>query len=949
LTTLQSRIDGRGPVTIQAGPGTFSFIVPAHNDAAVLEQTVTRIADRLATEPGSEVLIVENGSTDDTWAVACELACRDWGKVAVRALRSEQGLAQACRAGGAEASGRFLVFTAADLPFGFSDIDGFVAAEPRPVLAIGSKAHPASVVDRSLYRRVMSGGFRALRWAILGPTARDPQGSLIVDADLARRLVPATEGGGFIFGTELVAMAAAEGVIARELPIVLHDERRASTVRPVHDSIGMVRSLVAVRRRLDAAADERARATAVVGTSPDPVLARLPGVRRTHPLALALLTGVAGVAGFAGAVSLLGQVLRVAVLQRTEQPGALALITATVVAVALLALAVWAIHRVGRRCLPGVDPPGWWTAPSPEPSGGCDRWRLAAAGAVIGAVVLALWRVLGDPAGTAVGGGDARYWYWLGWQLAEQVRGGDLFPGGIDTVLWPIGYSLRVADGFLPAMVVMGWNLLLRDPTLALNLATATAVATTALAGVRLARGLGASPFVAATGGLALTVAPALFVRLEGHYNLLFAFPAVLLVDLALRHVLRRSQPLPVARTAALLVLAYLSSGYFLLHGGLAVAVIVLAGALPRRRLLDTAARLAAAAAIAVVALSPFLVPKLQMERSEARLGAVPMALDGETFASDATSVVTPPDGTLLALPALERYNDRFGENILEATAFLGALPVLGLGALVLYRSPLRRPLLAAGAALWVASLGSTLIVAGDRLPSGVRWLPFSLLAEFPGFAGVRAPNRASFVLAVVAAAGAVVVVDWVWRRSDRPGRILALVGVAVLLAASVRIPANATPDVAGELGRALRAVDELPDPGVVLHLPDDCIDTAHRVEYQILHRQPLVGCQGFTSAIAWWSDLSPYAAATSWAALRCAPERIGPRPTGHPEDLAPSAAAAAELRRELGVGVVVFDRANRCPERSDLILDALLEVGQLIGGDERTLVIALPGSPATP
>ena len=933
------------PSLVVRPPGTFSFLVPAYDEAAVLTDTVTRIAERLRREPGSEVVIIENGSTDDTWQVAQELASRNWGDVSVRALRSEKGLAEAYRAGAARASGQHLVFTAADLPFGFSDIDAFLALaeEERPRFAIGSKAHRRSVIQRTLDRRLMSAGFRVLRWGWLGPTAADPQGSLIFDAEMAERLVPETQGAGFIFGTELAALALAEGVRPVELPVRLVDERRSSTVRPVQDSVRMLQALVALRRRLDARADDRGRRQLAAGTGPGPVLARLVGQPHgAGGAAVAALSGVAGLALCLAAVLTVAAALRRFVLEDASgTPSAGSLVLTAGVVVAVLALAMALVGRmIGRRprhAGPDDDPPGVGNRPDRR------AVALASAAAALGAVVLALWRVLPSVEDRAVGSGDARYWYWLGWRLAEQVRSGDLFPASIDSVVWPFGYSVRGADGFLPAVVGTVWNLLLADPTLAFNAATATAVATTALAGVRLARGLGAGPALAGIAGLALSVAPALFLRVEGHYNLLFAFPAVLLVDLGLRHVLRRTQPLPVLRVAALLVLAYLSSGYYLVYGGLALGVVILAGSAGARRLLDSGVRLGLATVLAVVALTPFLVPKMQLEQREAELGAVPQSVDGESYASDATSFVTPPDGTWLAQGPVARYNDRFGGNVLEATAYPGALAVLGLGALVLFRSPVRRPLLAAAAVLWLLGLGTTLTVAGTRLPPGLRWLPTTVLLELPGFAGVRTPNRSSFVLAPVAVAAAVVVLLWVQRRSGRglQGAVLAVALFAVL--ASVRIPTSWQAEPAGPLEQALVQVRELPEPGAVLHLPDDCIDTVHLVEYQVLHQRPLVGCQGFTSAVPWRAQLGPYAAASSWAALRCEPSRLGVLPAAAPADLPPTADAARALRRELGVGVVIFSTANRCPHRSDAILAALTEAGRVVGGDDTTVVVELP------
>lgn len=228
-----------------------SYLVPVYNEATVLRATAEKIIDRLGAFPGSELILVENGSTDGSDELVERLA-REVNRagVAVVPAHSAKGYGNAMRLGIDLARGDLLIITAADLPFGFSDIDEALALDPRPVLMIGSKAHPNSRVAVSAKRRLMSSAFRLLRLVTIGLRVGDSQGTILVDRTLARRVLPHLLAADFFFSTELVAFASRFGATPVELPVDYSNPRRGSSVRPVHDGLRMARALLALRRRL---------------------------------------------------------------------------------------------------------------------------------------------------------------------------------------------------------------------------------------------------------------------------------------------------------------------------------------------------------------------------------------------------------------------------------------------------------------------------------------------------------------------------------------------------------------------------------------------------------------------------------------------------------------------------------------------------------------------------
>jgi dolichyl-phosphate beta-glucosyltransferase len=228
---------------------TFSYVIPVHNQIADLRRTVRLLVERLGHLPGSEVILVENGSSDGSGPLCLSLAAMfDGDDVAARVTTSAKGLGFAWRRGMAIARAETLVLTAADLPFGFTDLDGYLGMSPRPSLVMGSKTHPDSQVETSLVRRTLSGGFGMLRAGLLSVDV-DTQGTMIIGRALAQSLLPRLRSGDFLIGAEIICWAVSEGITPLEVPIVYTASGR-STVSPLRDSTHMAIGLFALRRRL---------------------------------------------------------------------------------------------------------------------------------------------------------------------------------------------------------------------------------------------------------------------------------------------------------------------------------------------------------------------------------------------------------------------------------------------------------------------------------------------------------------------------------------------------------------------------------------------------------------------------------------------------------------------------------------------------------------------------
>jgi glycosyltransferase involved in cell wall biosynthesis len=226
-----------------------TLVIPTSNSAVVIEKTLAEATHRLA-DRAAEIIVVENGSTDDTRQILARV-CDDWSPAApaLRILTVAKGLGNALHAGIAASRGKTVMITADDLPFGFDELD---AAErfgtARSPVVIGSKAHPESEVGRSGLRTILTAGHRFLRWVTLGMRIADPQGTYVLDGDWARSVVGTLRERGFLFTTELAYAAALTGTPVTEVPVRLRQSAHRTRVR-VLDVWFMGVGLLAIRRR----------------------------------------------------------------------------------------------------------------------------------------------------------------------------------------------------------------------------------------------------------------------------------------------------------------------------------------------------------------------------------------------------------------------------------------------------------------------------------------------------------------------------------------------------------------------------------------------------------------------------------------------------------------------------------------------------------------------------
>ena len=205
-----------------------SVVMPVFNEAEILATSVKEVVAGLRDRGESfEVIIVENGSTDRTPALASEIAA-ELPEVRVE-HRDEANYGRALRAGLLAARGEAVVNFDADY-FDLDFLDAAVAkvlAPAGPAIVVGSKRGVGATDTRVPLRKVATWAFSVILRVLFGLKVSDTHG---MKALRRSAVVPLAEGcfsGQDLFDTELILRVEREGLGIGELPVTCHELRPA--------------------------------------------------------------------------------------------------------------------------------------------------------------------------------------------------------------------------------------------------------------------------------------------------------------------------------------------------------------------------------------------------------------------------------------------------------------------------------------------------------------------------------------------------------------------------------------------------------------------------------------------------------------------------------------------------------------------------------------------------
>jgi len=198
------------------------IVIPVFNEAQVLPDSVPRLlefARRNLCGLQWRLIIADNGSTDGSTEVACELAARH-PETEVLSL-PQAGRGGALRAAWQNSDAGILCYMDADLSTDLEALPALVSHVAQGWdLAIGSRHLLGSRVERSLHRTILSQSYNFTVRRVLGTPFSDTQcGLKAISASAARRLLPLVRNDHWFFDTELLVVAEALGYRIAEIAV----------------------------------------------------------------------------------------------------------------------------------------------------------------------------------------------------------------------------------------------------------------------------------------------------------------------------------------------------------------------------------------------------------------------------------------------------------------------------------------------------------------------------------------------------------------------------------------------------------------------------------------------------------------------------------------------------------------------------------------------------------
>ena len=199
--------------------------MPAHDEAAFIGSAVREVAEGMRSRGPFEIVVVENGSTDDTAEVAKALT-PDIPELRVLSLGAPD-YGKALRMGFLAAQGEIAAFFDVDY-FDLGFLDRAVAlmeAPDGPAVVVGSKRGEGALDTRPWPRRMVTLVFSTILKVGFGLSVSDTHGMKVLRRQPLIPLAERCRFGTDLFDTELILRAERAGLKSGEVPVIVQELR----------------------------------------------------------------------------------------------------------------------------------------------------------------------------------------------------------------------------------------------------------------------------------------------------------------------------------------------------------------------------------------------------------------------------------------------------------------------------------------------------------------------------------------------------------------------------------------------------------------------------------------------------------------------------------------------------------------------------------------------------
>jgi glycosyltransferase involved in cell wall biosynthesis len=200
-----------------------SFCIPVHNEGKIVLAKIKEIQnklDKILLGKGYEILVVENGSADDTLLELQKINSKNVNVISLKGKGHGLALKTAITA----AKGEHVLLTAIDLPFGFSDLEEMFNIAKDYHLIFGSKAHPKSVIYSPRIRSIASKAYRQFLKLFFKIKVGDTQGTVFLKRALILPLLKDCNSDNAFFSAQLAIFAQRQSLKITEVPVKMRKQ-----------------------------------------------------------------------------------------------------------------------------------------------------------------------------------------------------------------------------------------------------------------------------------------------------------------------------------------------------------------------------------------------------------------------------------------------------------------------------------------------------------------------------------------------------------------------------------------------------------------------------------------------------------------------------------------------------------------------------------------------------
>lgn len=213
-------------------PSSISVVLPAYQLGDVITENARRVASAVAGFPAHEIVIVDDGSTDDTADRLAALAASD-DQFRIVTHQKNRGKGEALISGWKAASHPIAVFLDADLDLPPEQIPGLVERLDEVDVVVGTKREAMRAGKYPRFRTFLSQLYSGTTSRMFGLPVNETQTGLkAFRKEALDTILPQVKITGYAFDLELLVRAHRAGYTIEAAPVELSASARSASFRP---------------------------------------------------------------------------------------------------------------------------------------------------------------------------------------------------------------------------------------------------------------------------------------------------------------------------------------------------------------------------------------------------------------------------------------------------------------------------------------------------------------------------------------------------------------------------------------------------------------------------------------------------------------------------------------------------------------------------------------------